>query len=95
MKIRPLQDQVVIQRNKPSETSIGGIIIPSSAQEKLVEGIIVAVGTGVYLKNGTVRPLDVKVGDVVLFEKWVKEVELNGEKVIIARESELLGVVEK
>ncbi|SRR5258706_14663454 len=95
-KIRPLQDRVMIQRVKEEETSKGGIIIPDTAKEKPIEGDIIAVGNGKVQKNGTVRKLDVEVGDRVLFGKYTgNEVTIDGEERLIIREDDILGVIEK
>jgi chaperonin GroES len=94
MKIRPLADRVVVKRTKEEEKTKGGIIIPDSAKEKPVEGIVTAVGHGKVLKDGKVRPLDVKEGDRVLFGKYSgTEVKLEGEEHVILREDDLLAVL--
>jgi chaperonin GroES len=96
MKLRPLQDLVVIRRVAAEEKTVGGIFIPDTAQEKPVEGEIVAAGPGARSEDGKIRPLDVEVGDRVLFGKWSgTEIKLDGEELIIIKESDLLGVVEK
>jgi len=96
MKIRPLQDRVVVTRVKEEEKTKGGIIIPDSAKEKPIEGMIVAVGNGKVLEDGKVRALDVKAGDRVLFGKYSgTEVKIDGEEHLILREDDILGVVEK
>jgi len=93
MKIRPLADRVVVKRTKEEEKTKGGIIIPDTAKEKPVEGLVVAVGNGKALKDGKIRPLDVKEGDRVLFGKYSgTEVKLDGEEHVILREEDLLGV---
>src|SRR3954447_14258664 len=93
--IRPLQDRVIIKRVKEEEKSKGGIIIPDSAKEKPVEGKVLAVGNGKVLENGTVRKLDVKAGDTVLFGKYSgTEVKIDGEDRLILREDDVLGVIE-
>ena len=95
MKIRPLADRVVVKRTKEEEKTKGGIIIPDSAKEKPVEGLVIAVGSGKALKDGKVRPLDVKAGDRVLFGKYSgTEVKLNGNEYLIMREDDILGIVE-
>jgi chaperonin GroES len=92
--IRPLQDRVIIKRVKEEEKSKGGIIIPDTAKEKPVEGEVVAVGNGKVQENGTVRALDVKVGDRVLFGKYNgNEVKIDGEERLIIREDDILGVI--
>ncbi len=94
MKIRPLGDRVVVKRVKEEEKTKGGIIIPDSAKEKPVEGLVIAVGNGKPLKDGKVRPLDVKAGDRILFGKYSgTEVKLDGEDHIIMREDDLLAVL--
>jgi chaperonin GroES len=94
MKIRPLQDRVVIKRVETEEKTKGGIIIPDAAKEKPVEGKVVAVGNGKALRDGSLRALDVKVGDRVLFGKYSgTEVKLDGEEHVLLREDEILAVV--
>ena len=95
MKIRPLQDRLVVKRVEEEEKTKGGIIIPDSAKEKPIEGEVVAVGTGKVLEDGKVRPLDVKAGDRILFGKYSgTEIKLNGVEHLILREEEVLGVIE-
>ena len=95
MKFRPLHDRVVIRRITPLEKSAGGIIIPDTAQEKPMEGEVVAAGPGARNEQGLLVELDVKTGDRVLFGKWSgTEVKLDGEDVLIMKESDLLGVIE-
>jgi chaperonin GroES len=94
MKIRPLGDRVVVKRVKEEEKTKGGIIIPDTAKEKPVEGLVIAVGNGKPLKDGKIRPLDVKPGDRILFGKYSgTEVKLDGEDHIIMREDDLLAVL--
>lgn len=96
MKIRPLQDRIIVKRIKEEEKTKGGIIIPETAKEKPSEGEIVAVGKGKVLENGTVLPLDVKVGDRILFSRYGgTEVKIEGEEHLIMREDDILGVIEK
>jgi chaperonin GroES len=96
MILRPLLDLVVIRRVAAEEKTAGGIFIPDTAQEKPVEGEIVAAGPGARSEDGKIHPLDVEVGDRVLFGKWSgTEIKLDGEDLIIIKESDLLGVVEK
>jgi len=96
MKIRPLQDRLVVKRVAEEEKTKGGIIIPDTAKEKPVEGEVVAVGTGKVLEDGKLRPLDVKAGDRILFGKYSgTEIKINGEEHLILREDEVLGVVER
>ena len=93
MKIRPLHDRVVIKRMEEERTSAGGIVIPDSATEKPVRGEILSVGKGKIAENGDVRPLDVKVGDQVLFGKYSgTEIKLDGEEVLVMREDDIMGV---
>jgi chaperonin GroES len=94
-KIRPLQDRILVRRVKEEEKSKGGIIIPDSAKEKPTEGEVMAVGNGKAQENGTVRPLDVKVGDRVLFGKYNgTEVKIDGEDRLIIREDDVLGILQ-
>lgn len=96
MSFRPLHDRVLVKRVKEEEKSKGGIIIPDTAKEKPQEGKVVAVGSGVRAEDGKVTPLDVKAGDRVLFGKWSgTEVTIEGEELIIMKESDILGIVEK
>ena len=95
MKVRPLQDRILVQRIEEEETTKGGIIIPDTAKEKPHEGKVVAVGNGKVSEDGTVRPLDVKAGDRVLFSKYAgTEVNIDGEEHLIVREDDVLGVLE-
>ena len=95
MKIRPLQDRVIVKRIAEEEKTKGGIIIPDTAKEKPQEGKIIAVGKGKANDDGKVMPLDVKVGDKILFGKYSgSEIKLNGEEHLIMREEDILGVVE-
>ncbi|MCP5401647.1 MAG: co-chaperone GroES [Novosphingobium sp.] len=94
MSFRPLHDRVLVRRVEAEEKTAGGIIIPDSAKEKPAEGEIVAVGSGARSEDGKVTPLDVKEGDRVLFGKWSgTEVSVNGEELLIMKESDILGVV--
>lgn len=96
MKFRPLHDRVLVKRVEQEEKSAGGIIIPDTAQEKPMEGEIVAVGSGTRGEDGKVTPLDVKAGDRVLFGKWSgTEVKINGDDLIIMKESDILGIIQK
>ena len=93
MKIRPLQDRIIVKRIDEEETTKGGIIIPDSAKEKPQEGKVIAVGKGKVLEDGTVQKLDVKKGDRVLFSKYSgTEITLEGEEHLIIREDDVLGV---
>jgi len=95
MNIRPLQDRVVIRRMEEERTSAGGIVLPDSATEKPVQGEVVAVGNGKVLDNGESRPLDVKVGDRVLFGKYSgTEVKLGDKELLVMREDDIMGVIE-
>jgi len=95
MKFRPLHDRVLVKRVEQEEKTAGGIIIPDTAQEKPSEGKIVAVGSGARGEDGTIVALDVKAGDMVLFGKWSgTEVKVDGEDLLIMKESDLLGIIE-
>jgi len=95
MKIRPLYDRIVIQRLEEKETVRGSIIIPDSAKEKPQEGKVLAVGKGKMLEDGRILPLDVKVGQKVLFGKYAgNEIKLDGEEYTLMREDEILGILE-
>ena len=95
MKIRPLQDRVIVRRVKEEEKTKGGLYIPDTAKEKPVEGTVLAVGNGKVLEDGTVRKLDIKAGDRVLFGKYSgTEVKIEGEEHLILREDDILGVIE-
>ena len=95
MKIRPLHDRVVVRRMEEERTSAGGIVIPDSATEKPIQGEIIAAGNGKILDSGEARPLDVKVGDRVLFGKYSgTEVKLEGEDLLVMREEDIMGVIE-
>jgi chaperonin GroES len=95
MKIRPLQDRVIVKRVDEETTSAGGIIIPDTAKEKPQEGKVVSVGKGKVGEDGKVQPLDVKRGDKILFGKYAgTEIKLDGEEHLILREDDILGVIE-
>ena len=95
MKFRPLHDRVVVRRLAAEEKTSGGIIIPDTAQEKPMEGEVIAAGPGARNETGALVPLDVKAGDRVLFGKWSgTEVKLDGEELLIMKESDLMGVIE-
>lgn len=95
MGFRPLHDRVVVRRLDSEEKTKGGIIIPDTAKEKPSEGVIVSVGPGARDENGKINALDVKAGDRVLFGKWSgTEVKLNGEDLLIMKESDIMGIVE-
>ena len=94
MKLRPLQDRVLVRRVPHEAKSSGGVIIPDTAQEKPMEGEVVAVGPGARDEAGTLHPLDVKAGDRVLFGKWSgAEIKLDGEDLMIMKESDIMGVM--
>ena len=96
MKIRPLQDRVVVRRIEAETTSSGGIVIPDSAAEKPQQGEVLAVGTGKKLDNGQVQPMDLKVGDQVVFGQYAgNSIKLDGEEVLIMSESDIYGVITK
>jgi chaperonin GroES len=95
MGFRPLHDRVVVRRVEAEEKTAGGIIIPDTAKEKPMEGEVVAVGPGARGEDGKIQPLDVKSGDRVLFGKWSgTEVKLDGEDLIIMKESDIMGMIE-
>ena len=94
MKFRPLHDRVVIQRVDDDEKTKGGIIIPDTAKEKPMEGKVIAVGPGARGEDGKIHPLDVKKGDRVLFGKWSgTEVKLDGDELIIMKETDIMGII--
>ncbi|PAL20115.1 co-chaperone GroES [Sphingopyxis sp. GW247-27LB] len=96
MHFRPLHDHVVVRRIEAEEKTSGGIIIPDTAKEKPQEGEVVAVGPGARAEDGTVTALDVKAGDRILFGKWSgTEVRIDGEELLIMKESDILGVMEQ
>jgi chaperonin GroES len=95
MKVRPLQDRVVVQRIEEEEKTKGGIIIPDTAKEKPQEGKVIAVGNGKVLENGTRQAMDVKVGNRILFSKYAgSEIKLDDEEYLIMREDDILGILE-
>ena len=95
MNIRPLQDRVIVKRMEEETTSSGGIVLPDSATEKPIRGEVIAVGPGKILDNGEKRPLEVKVGDTVLFGKYSgTEVKLDDEELLVMREEDIMGVIE-
>ena len=94
MKIRPLHDRVIVKRLEEERVSAGGIVIPDSAAEKPVQGKVVAVGKGKILEDGNVRPLDVKVGDKILFGKYSgTEVKVDGQEILVVKEDDILAVL--
>ena len=95
MNFRPLHDRVVVRRIEEEEKTSGGIIIPDTAKEKPIQGEVVAVGPGSRNEKGDLKPLDVKTGDYVLFANWSgTEIKINGEDLLVMKESDILGVVE-
>jgi chaperonin GroES len=96
MKIRPLHDRVIVKRVEENKTSPGGIVIPDSAAEKPIQGEVIAVGNGKILENGEVRALSVKKGDRILFGKYSgTEVKIDGDELLVLREDDIVGVIEK
>jgi len=96
MKIRPLHDRVIVKREEEERKSPGGIVIPDTAAEKPIRGKVVAVGKGKILEDGKVRPLDVKVGDRILFGKYGgNEVKVDGDELLVLREEDIMAVIEK
>ncbi len=96
MKFKPLHDRVLVKRVEQDNKTAGGIIIPDTAQEKPMEGKVIAAGTGIKTEDGKVTPLDVKAGDKILFGKWSgTEVTINGDELIIMKESDILGIITK
>lgn len=94
MKFRPLQDRVLIRPVAQDTKTSGGIIIPDTAQEKPMEGIVIAVGPGVRLENGMISPMDVKIGDRVLYGKWTgSEIKIDGEDLVVMKEADIMGVI--
>jgi chaperonin GroES len=95
MKIRPLYDRVIVKRTEQETKSAGGIVIPDSAKEKPTQGEVISVGPGARKADGTLRPLDIKVGDKVLYGRYSgSEVKVGGEELLIVREEDIMGVVE-
>ena len=96
MKIRPLHDRVIVRRTEEERTTAGGIVIPDTAAEKPIRGEVIAVGKGKILENGEVRALDLKVGDKILFGKYAgTEIKVEGEELLVMREDDVMGVIEK
>jgi chaperonin GroES len=96
MKIRPLHDRVMVKREDEERKSPGGIVIPDTAAEKPIRGKIIAVGKGKILENGNVRPLDLKVGDKILFGKYSgTEIKVDGDELLVMREEDVVAVIEK
>ncbi|MFI5022975.1 MAG: co-chaperone GroES [Alphaproteobacteria bacterium] len=95
MKFRPLHDRVVVRRIEPEQKTTGGIIIPDTVKEKPMEGEVTGVGPGTRSEDGKLHPLDLRVGDRVLFGKWSgSEVKIDGEELLIMKESDIMGVIE-
>jgi len=95
MMFRPLHDRIVVRRTEAEEKSVGGIIIPETAKEKPQEGEVIAAGPGARNEAGQLQPLDVKVGDRILFGKWSgTEIKLDGEDLLIMKESDVMGIIE-
>ena len=95
MAFRPMHDRVLVRRVDEDSKTAGGIIIPDSAQEKPSQGVIVAVGTGLRTEDGKITPLDVKPKDKILFGKWSgNEVTIDGEELLIMKESDILGIID-
>jgi len=95
MKFKPLHDRVAVRRIEEEEKTAGGIIIPDTAKEKPMQGEVIAVGTGARTEDGRVVPLDVKVGDKIMFGKWSgTEIKINGTEYLIMKESDIMGIVE-
>ena len=96
MKIRPLQDRVLIRRTEEERKSPGGIVIPDSATEKPIRGEVIAAGKGKVLENGEVRPLELKAGDKVLFGKYSgTEVKVDGEELLVMKEDDVMAIIEE
>ena len=95
MKIRPLHDRIVVRRKEEEEKTAGGILLPGSAKEKPNEGTVIAIGSGRILDNGEIRPVDVKLGDVVVFGKYAGSdtIEIDGEELIILGETDIKAVI--
>jgi chaperonin GroES len=95
MKFRPLHDRVLVRRVEEDTKTAGGIIIPDTAQEKPMQGEVIAIGGGAKGEDGSVQPLDVSKGDKILFGKWSgTEVKINGEELLIMKESDIMGIIE-
>ena len=95
MNLKPLDDRIVVRPNEPETQTASGLVIPDTAKEKPVQGEVIAVGTGKIMEDGKVRPLDVKVGDKILFGKYSGQtVKVHGEELLVMREEDIMGVVE-
>ncbi len=96
MSFRPLHDRVVVRRLDQEAKTAGGVIIPDTAQEKPMEGEVVAAGSGARAEDGSITPMDVKKGDRILFGKWSgSEVKMDGEELLIMKESDIMGIIER
>jgi len=96
MKLKPLNDRVVVRRVEEEEKTAGGIIIPDTAKEKPVQGAVISVGSGKLMEDGSRRPLDVKAGDRVLFSKYAgTDIKVEGEELLIMREDDILAIIEQ
>jgi len=96
MSFKPLHDRVAIQSLKTEEKTTGGIIIPDTAKEKPIQGLVVSIGSGIKDQNGNVIPLEVKVGDIVMYGKWGgTEVKIDNQELIIMKESDIMGIITK
>jgi chaperonin GroES len=96
MKLKPLNDRVVVRRVEEEEKTAGGIIIPDTAKEKPVQGEVISVGNGKLMEDGSRRPLDVKAGDLVLFSKYAgTDIKVEGEELLIMREDDILAIIEQ
>ncbi|MCC8417960.1 MAG: co-chaperone GroES [Rickettsia endosymbiont of Bryobia graminum] len=95
MSFRPLHDRIAVEPVQQEEKTLGGIIIPDTAKEKPMQGVVIAVGKGTKGENGTVHPLEIKVGDKVLYGKWAgTEVKVDGKDLMIMKESDVMGIIE-
>ena len=95
MNIRPLHDRVIVKRKEAEKTTASGIIIPDTAKEKPQEGVVIAVGAGIRMENGSLASMEVKAGDKVLFEKYGgSDIKIDGEEVIMMKESNIIGILE-
>lgn len=95
MSFRPLHDRIAVEPIQQEEKTLGGIIIPDTAKEKPMQGVVIAAGKGIRGENGTVHPLEVKVGDKVLYGKWAgTEVKVDGKDLMIMKESDVMGIIE-
>lgn len=95
MKFRPLHDRVLVRRIEQEEKTAGGIIIPDTVKEKPMEGEVISIGTGTRLEDGKILPLDVKIGDRILFGKWSgTEVKFSGQEYLVMKESDIMGIID-